>query len=382
MALRRGWLELTIGLAALALILGGGAGIAFHRQAQQYAGLNIAPADLDFGNAWEQRAFPLTVTLHNGSNRPIAVADLQTSCSCTAVEPRECVVPAGGSMPLHLTLDLTTAFDQRPAEQATFTVALQPVLADGPAGLPAWELHGLVARPIVFRPGTLEIETVRGQPPAFVAVRVEPRLPLAGVSITAPAAVATATLGPPDAAGVHTLSVTPAAQASVGVTHGEIRFAWPASAASGTAPPSALLPVKITTVGPVRSLPAEVRFGAVRQDQPCEQTLLLTTPADLPEFRIAALRSGPGVAATAVDGQHLARRHEVGVVLQADGSGGHDSTVEIDTLDSAGISDTLRVPVSAYVLKINTTAVPAPPGPVEAPRPATSHAAASAGATP
>ena len=87
-------------------------------------------------------------------------------------------------------------------------------------------------------------------------------------------------------------------------------------------------------------------------------------------------------AATAVDGQHLARRHEVGVVLQADGSGGHDSTVEIDTLDAAGFPDTLRVPVSAYVLKINTTAVPAPPAPVEAPRPVTSHAASPAGATP
>ena len=244
--LRRGWLELTIGLAALALILGGGAGIAFHRQAQQYAGLNIAPADLDFGNAWEQRAFPLTVTLHNGSNRPIAVADLQTSCSCTAVEPRECVVPAGGSLPLHLTLDLTTAFDQRPAEQATFTVRLAACTGPTvPAGLPAWELHGLVARPIVFRPGTLEIETVRGQPPAFVAVRVEPRLPLAGVSITAPAALANGHAGgrPMPPACIR-LSVTPAAQASVGVTHGEIRFAWPASAASGTAPPSALLPVQ------------------------------------------------------------------------------------------------------------------------------------------
>jgi hypothetical protein len=68
--------------------------------------LEFVPATVDFGRVDPYTANTRAVQIRNNSPRPIALKGVQSSCSCTLAALRQYTVPAGGSVPLDIRLDL------------------------------------------------------------------------------------------------------------------------------------------------------------------------------------------------------------------------------------------------------------------------------------
>lgn len=364
MADRKSRIELVAGLTALGLIVAAGAAVAVYREEATARGLGIDAADLDFGSAWERTDFPWTVTVRNHWDEPVTLTDFSASCRCTAVQPRSFTVPAGGAVPVALTLDLSSAFGGGAAAEAAFSVRLIPTLAGGPMGQPGWELKGTAARPVVFQPPMLELEAVRGRVGRPVTVQVTPQMAAAGLRIIPPAFLASAELSAPDADGVRRLTATASGDAGIGVQHGELQLEL--TGVSGSADGlTARLPVRVRIIGPVAVLPEAVTFGALRRGTTATQTVLLTATEGTDTFHVAAVRSAPGFAATGTDLDRPAVRHRLDLTCDTAAPGLRSGGLEIDLLTAADEPFTLRLPLSAYVLDLPAT----PPVPLEAPRP-------------
>jgi hypothetical protein len=139
--------------------------------------LAIDPADLDFGEAFTQAAFPWTIHIHNRSDAPVTLANIERSCDCTSIDPQTATIPPHESVPLNLrirlpvtppggetqafSVDLTLATD-RPSE-SPLAVVVQgrvhpcPVYVD-PADLALGEL--LLTNPEAFD-RTIKLSTHR-----------------------------------------------------------------------------------------------------------------------------------------------------------------------------------------------------------------------------
>lgn len=142
---RSGRVELTLGLLALAGVVAAGVALAARRTTPVEPGLVVDPADLDFGTAWEQPAFRHTLTVTNPTGRPVRVADVQTGCGCTTVEPKSFTVPSGGRQELTANLNLTGRAGS--GRVGSFGVELRPLIAHQPPGSrTTWALKGDVRR--------------------------------------------------------------------------------------------------------------------------------------------------------------------------------------------------------------------------------------------
>lgn len=152
---RRGRIELAAGLCLLAVVVGAGAGLALRRHTPVDPGLVVAPADLDFGTAWEQPAFRHTFAVTNPTDRPVRVAEIRTGCGCTTVEPQSFTVPPGGRQELTAELDLT---GRAGGEAAPFAVELLPNIAhQPPGGRTVWTLRGDVRpNPIIVSEAAID----------------------------------------------------------------------------------------------------------------------------------------------------------------------------------------------------------------------------------
>jgi len=69
--------------------------------------LRIDPEQLNFGEVWENEAFPCSFSLHNDGQLPIEIENITTSCTCVRVEPRKFTVPPGGAVQLHAVVNHT-----------------------------------------------------------------------------------------------------------------------------------------------------------------------------------------------------------------------------------------------------------------------------------
>jgi hypothetical protein len=146
-------------------------------------GLVVDETDLDFGEAWEDRAFPWKFTVRNPTARDITVKKIWTSCSCAAAKPDSVTIPAGGTAVIHLTLDLRHAFSDRTVPGAGeasllakkgFRAEIIPDIENMPSHKP-WEVHGLVSKVVATSPSRLDFGDtfVRGQPFSRQKIKVQ-----------------------------------------------------------------------------------------------------------------------------------------------------------------------------------------------------------------
>jgi hypothetical protein len=99
------------------------------------AGLFIDPAELNLGEVWESPDFTTTVRLQNTSNHDIAVSKFSTSCDCSGIEPPSPVIPANGSVPLRVKINLTHRLPYAwGAERRPFALAIAPLVTEGGGG--------------------------------------------------------------------------------------------------------------------------------------------------------------------------------------------------------------------------------------------------------
>jgi hypothetical protein len=94
-------------------------------------GLGVEEAALDLGEVWVGQEFAPSFTIHNRRPDTAEVLDLQTSCGCTAVEPRSLSIPTGGTASVRIRLNLAPRWQPEVAlADRPFFVGVRPVLKD------------------------------------------------------------------------------------------------------------------------------------------------------------------------------------------------------------------------------------------------------------
>jgi hypothetical protein len=153
--------------------------------------------EVDFGEVWEDRAFPWKFTIHNPTAADVTINKFWNSCSCAAVKPDSVTIPAGGNAQLALTLDLSAAFwekgglsqiEVKPSKRS-FEAEIIPELADGPTfRSQAWKIKGQVARVLTVSPAFLQLDEgfVCGEPFPKQKLHVTAHAPLVGIMAKCP----------------------------------------------------------------------------------------------------------------------------------------------------------------------------------------------------
>ncbi|HEY7426950.1 MAG TPA: hypothetical protein VH682_22130 [Gemmataceae bacterium] len=149
-------------------------------------GLSIEPVELNLGEVWEDPDFTALVQLRNTSDHDIAVSKFSTSCTCSGIEPPSPVVPAKGSVPLKVKMDLTHSLPHAwGVERRPFSLAIHPIVTGGEAPN-GWEITGIVRSRVSLSDLRLEFadQCTHAGPAVRRKVRATAYLPLAALEAT------------------------------------------------------------------------------------------------------------------------------------------------------------------------------------------------------
>lgn len=113
---------------------------------QRQAESRLVAAQLDFGEVWEDDKFRWTIPVTNEGQESVTIKDFVSTCTCSGIEPRSLVIPAGETRDVRVTLDLRPTKDVR-FDLAPFRFAID-VVPHLEAGKAKWNLRGKV-RPAV-----------------------------------------------------------------------------------------------------------------------------------------------------------------------------------------------------------------------------------------
>lgn len=128
-------------------------------------GLVVDQKELDFGEEWEDRAFPWKFTIHNPTSKDVTIAEFWTTCSCASVKPESLTISAGGKAVVNAMLDLRAAFRDQAAPTESknslpakrpFEAEFIPQIADL-AFEQGWQVRGQVTRELTILPAELRV---------------------------------------------------------------------------------------------------------------------------------------------------------------------------------------------------------------------------------
>ena len=182
--------------------------------------LFINPAELKLGEMWEAPEYTATVSLRNTSDIAIDISKFGTSCVCSGIEPASVVVPAHGSVPLRVKLDLTHRMPHMAEqERRPFSVTVHPLVMQTGVASNGWEFTGGVRSRVGLSHSRLEFGdrcTHAGTPvtrkvratvfDARTTLEVDMKSSLATVRLT----------GVAERAGEYEIDITPRANLAVG----------------------------------------------------------------------------------------------------------------------------------------------------------------------
>jgi hypothetical protein len=315
------------------------------------ARLEIAPEFLDFGEAWEQDAFPWTVSMHNPTRRDIRISRFATSCDCTSIDPQSVTVPAGQSIDVRLTFDLSSPKSSDAQESPRpFSVRLVPTVADPLPPLKGWTIEGQVRRAYFVEPPRIAFgdSLIAGQPyePQFAIVMTE--IPLATLTAETDAPeLARASLQPLSAdSSTHELRVEPVDSVPVGFHRFHVLLNG--VTARGEEIPTATLDILMRVVSDIQPVPGHAAFGSLGLRDSAEETVALSSRTDA-GFEVVEVIDSPedGVHVDPLDaGDNLVsfriRQHAVALKHQS-----HDVRFRIRYHEDGALIET-TVPVSYY----------------------------------
>lgn len=156
-------------------------------------GLVVKEQDLDFGEVWENKAFPWKFTIHNPTAEDIAIREFSSSCSCLVVEPKFVIVPARGKAEITVKLDLRMAFFQvdgaagdaeRLPFKRPFAVEVTPKLDDERVPWStAWKVKGVVCQELVVSPPNIRVTNpfIQGEVFPIQRVRLVAQVPIESI---------------------------------------------------------------------------------------------------------------------------------------------------------------------------------------------------------
>ena len=270
-------------------------GLGRSRPRRSSFGLQVASEYLDFGKVPVQENFPWTLPIQNTSPRDVEVLDIKTSCGCASIEPRSLVIPAGKTVSVRFTLDLTTQEPKAAVlHSREFAMQVVPVIKGALAGIVNWQVQGRIWCPLVISPPTLEFaegSLVKGTPFEFKSVRVVSQQPLKNLMPEYEPTFARAHVVPVvgDACRFQ-LNLAPAE--TLGVGEHEFAVMLKGIAQNGTVLPSVPLSVSAHVAHDVQLVPAEIRFHAVTVGDTARETVVLHSRTGK-SFRVAEVRAEP-----------------------------------------------------------------------------------------
>jgi hypothetical protein len=259
------------------------------------AGLVVSRDALDFGEQWVQNALLWKIAIHNPTARDIEVTNLRASCTCASLAPRQFVVPAGATVDVEATLDLTTRdpkLVELPRRQFVAEFFPEFVAATPPTRQVPWRVVGTVRSAVLIR-HTLQFEEgslIRGDRFISKTIDVSCHEELSRLDVHCDSTYARAVVERlAHARRKFLLRVTPNEQ---------LPAAWhefDLSVTPTTQGGQRLPPLTVRTIVPVvhdvRALPSLVSLGVVRVGEPVTGAVVLQSRKRLP-FNVAHIPSG------------------------------------------------------------------------------------------
>lgn len=222
---------------------------------------------LDFGEAWEQPAFPWEIKLRNRTASPLVIQQVQTSCECTDLSPRFVTLPPNGEQVMQLTLKLLGSESELLPRE--FDVNLTFEFADGKTPMQTVVLHGEVL-PIPIRIESRQLnlgEIVISNDSSFErSVRLSSRVELPTPTVTcAPSELAALSLiDLPNSQTDKDLRITLQRELAVGPLALDVCLKYPRPLDQMDQNPMILmLPFRGDVVGDVEAIPRTVLLGAL-----------------------------------------------------------------------------------------------------------------------
>lgn len=347
--------SLGIGLVVAALAGVYWVATAPRRVADSQQKLAVDPADLDFGEVWEAKAFAWSLPIENRSDEEVYIERFETSCNCLGVEPRSLRIPARGRAEVRLILDLTRRPSDRGAEERlvhAFELPIVPRLrmeSDRPT---VWGLRGKVRTAVTLSPPALHFgEVIRGQPFTPQTVRVTPKTPIERLEVGCDRSLASVQVK--RAAGKNDFELEVLLQEKVPV--GPMRFDVNIRAVTrkGERLPAVGLAVAGQVLPEVQATPPSVIFGARPVGHTVEETIVLHS-ADGRKFGVDRIEvESPDVVVSRV-GQRPDTPRQFHLSQRIARTGHQASTVRfVLQVGSGSGALTVAVPVSYHGIRLN-----------------------------
>ncbi len=244
-------------------------------------GIVVSDDDLNLGHVWMSDSITREIELTNPTAESVRILGFRSSCACTSIEPQSLVIPANGTAPITLKLDVTPRRLKQPESRIVpFAVRFAPVFQtlDGPH--PGWTVQCGVRNAFTVAPYAL---TFGGADAVDPGVECKPKELI--VKCNYPGLTIVATVPPSFGfAEVRCLSedettstwavyVTPSSDLPRGPF--EFRAQLSATDRDGNATGHTSVPVRGEVFGDVEALPPVVRFGSSERGHSKTQDLLI-----------------------------------------------------------------------------------------------------------
>ncbi len=291
----------AIGLVGLLTVAGYLRGRQALVEAPANAGLFVEPARLDFGSVWASKGFAWRLPIHNPTSRPVHIVDLRSSCSCTAIAPRQLTIPPGGTAEVQLTLDLTPLAGERASAASNwFSVLVTPYVAGGSAQEVGWEVQGEVRNPFACAPQSPFAidELVTGERGPATPIKLFAHRDFERVEAQCDPQVGEVRI---NTAGdrQHELTFRPASDQPLGPFEARVRVR--AYERSQPAPVEFEYVLHGNVSHPVEALPAGLTLGALPVGEMVEETVTLVSRGGGPLGNVAVDRAPAGAVVEVIE---------------------------------------------------------------------------------
>lgn len=177
--------------------------------------VHVSESGLSLGELPASKNYVVSLPITNDSDQAVDISQFKTSCGCTFVSPSSLVIPAHGTRPVQVGIDLFQLAGRAEAFRAPFEVTIHPVMPAGLGSL-SWKLKGVVLFPSILDSNEVSFTGAN----VVVEGEVAPEQVIVGhladrrcsVSIENPSQRVSVSLLPPDDSGKFSISIRPSPQ--------------------------------------------------------------------------------------------------------------------------------------------------------------------------
>jgi hypothetical protein len=246
-------------------------------------GLSIPLANLDIGEAWEEKDFVWLLPVRNVTSNTIEIRKFTTSCGCTAIKPANLSIHPGDTATVQLTIDLThRSYAEKELSERPFTISVYPITQQTRrGGVPGWQILGTVRSRVTLDTKSVHFgdQPIRGQPAVTKKVLASVHVPCQALEVSVNPVIATTTIkrreDDPSRFEI-TIAVNPDQPAGYFHTDAKISVVSP----GGKRELAFTLPIAGDMQPEVRLLPARVLLSPTPIGETAEAVVTLQVPSE------------------------------------------------------------------------------------------------------